>query len=164
MSHAPFLTRQLNGGTQQVFRFDNGFGASVVQHRFSYGSDHGKWELAVVKIEGDDWDITYDTDITSDVIGHLEWADVVELLDRIAVLQANGSEAKSAESAKPEVKIHDWKIIGDRLYGLAEGHPELGTQRITSSTIQRVDHEAGIVETRNTAYRLIGKGDAKAAA
>jgi hypothetical protein len=163
MSHTPFLTRGVNGGTQQVFRFENGLGASVVQHSFSYGGKDGKWELAVVKIDGDDWDITYDTDITSDVIGHLEWIEVEGLLDRIAALQANGSEAKSAESAKPEVKIHDWKILGDRLYGLAEGHPELGTQRITSSTIQRVDHEAGTVETRNTVYRLTGKG-AQAAA
>jgi hypothetical protein len=88
MSHAPLLTREINGGTQQVFRFDNGFGASVVQHRFSYGSDQGKWELAVVTFDGDEWHLTYDTDITSDVLGYLEWSEVEEYLDQIAALQA----------------------------------------------------------------------------
>lgn len=160
MSHTPFLTRPLNGGTQQVFRFDNGFGASVVQHNYSYGSDRGLWELAVVTFEGDDWDITYDTDITGDVIGHLEWSEVESYLDRIAAL---GSES-SASPSKPEVKMHDWQILGDRLYGLAEDHPELGTRRITTSTIQNVDHAANTVETRNTIYRLVGAGKNQAAA
>jgi uncharacterized small protein (DUF1192 family) len=46
------------------------------------------WELAVIRFDGDDWHITYDTEITSDVLGYLEWSEVVELLDRIAALQA----------------------------------------------------------------------------
>jgi hypothetical protein len=160
MSLTPFLTRELNGGTQQVFRFDNGFGASVVQHQHSYGGNRGLWELAVVTFEGEDWEITYDTDITGDVIGYLEWSEVQTLLDQIAAIGSMPSVAPS----KPEVKMHDWQILGDRLYGLAEDHPELGTQRITTSTIQSVDHAANTVETRNTIYRLVGAGKNQAAA
>lgn len=88
MSFQPQYERPLNGGTQKVYRFDNGFGASVVQHQYSYGGNRGLWELAVIEFGGDNWDITYDTDITNDVLGYLEWCEVESCLDRIAGLQA----------------------------------------------------------------------------
>lgn len=88
MSHTPFMQRELNGGTQQVYRFDNGLGASVVQHKYSYGGDNGKWELGVIKFDGDKWELTYETEVTSDVIGYLDWHEVESLLDQIAALQA----------------------------------------------------------------------------
>jgi hypothetical protein len=75
------------GGTQKIYKFDNGHGASVVQFPGSYGYDRGLWELAVIELEGeDDWSLTYETPITSDVEGYLEWADVENLLDRISEL------------------------------------------------------------------------------
>lgn len=87
MSHTPHIERQLNGGIQKVYRFENGFGASVVQHQFSYGGDRGQWELGVIKFVGDDWGLNYETEITDDVLGYLEWREVEELLDRINALQ-----------------------------------------------------------------------------
>ena len=87
MSHTPITEREINGGTQKVYRFDNGFGASVVQHSFSYGGDCGQWELAVITFEADGWRLNYETEITDDVIGRLEWHEVIGLLDQIAALQ-----------------------------------------------------------------------------
>lgn len=72
------------GGTQHCFKFPNGYGASVVQGPGSYGSDSGLWELAVLH----DDELTYDTPITSDVIGWLTDDDVAGLLILIADLPA----------------------------------------------------------------------------
>lgn len=82
-----FLERSINGGSQVIHKFDNDFGASVVQHNFSYGSEDGLSELAVLKFNGDEWDLTYDTEITDDVIGYLTEDDVKELLIRIEKLE-----------------------------------------------------------------------------
>lgn len=84
------LRRDLNGGEQTVFRFDNGLGASVVQHEFSYGGDRGEFELAVVEFFGDestDYAITYDTPITDDVCGYLSNDVVFDLLSDIRSLE-----------------------------------------------------------------------------
>ena len=78
--------REVNGGVQHVFRFDNGYGASVVRHNFSYGGDNGLWELAVTEYEGDDWSLTYKTPITQDVEGYLTHSDVMSLLNKIEKL------------------------------------------------------------------------------
>lgn len=78
--------RIINGGTQKLYKFDNGFGASVVSHRHSYGGDKGLWELAVLKFEGNDWSLTYDTPVTSDVIGHIEEEDLDNILNNIKQL------------------------------------------------------------------------------
>lgn len=78
-----------NGGTQHVFRFQNGFGASVVCHNFSYGGEDGLWELAVIQYKSqdeDDWSLTYDTPITQDVEGYLTHSDVMGLLNKIEKL------------------------------------------------------------------------------
>ncbi|KVE08388.1 hypothetical protein [Burkholderia anthina] len=87
MGFTPYMERPLNGGTQKLYRFENGFGASVVQHEFSYGGDRGEWELAVIKFNGDSWHLEYGTEITDDVIGNLAWNGVEDLLSRINELQ-----------------------------------------------------------------------------
>ena len=71
-----------NGGVQKVYEFDNGYGASVIRHRGSYGFAQGKWELAVLK----DGDICYSTPITEDVIGYLKWGEVQTYLRQIKEL------------------------------------------------------------------------------
>ena len=65
--------KAINGGTQVVHKFDNGYGASVIRHSFSYGNDRGLFELAVLKFipDTDDFDLDYDTPITDDVLGSL---------------------------------------------------------------------------------------------
>ena len=71
--------RPAQGGTQYIFSFDNGYGASVVNHSISYTNSDDEWELAVLE----DTYLTYDTPITDDVIGHLEVDEVLTLLDKI---------------------------------------------------------------------------------
>jgi len=71
------------GGVQKLYQFDNKMGASVIRHQGSYGYKQGKWELAVLDEEGN---LDYSTEITNDVIGHLEWKEVSALLRRIQAL------------------------------------------------------------------------------
>jgi hypothetical protein len=73
----------LNGGVQFHFKADNGYGASIVQHSFSYGHKQGLWELAVIGKEGQ---LDYTTPITDDVLGYLSEEEVNETLDKIAAL------------------------------------------------------------------------------
>tara|TARA_A200000159_G_C7071233_1_gene234451 strand:- start:6 stop:266 length:261 start_codon:yes stop_codon:yes gene_type:complete len=76
-------THDFNGGIQKVYEFPNGYGASVVKHRGSYGYDKGLWELAVLDFDGS---LCYTTEITNDVIGHLNDPEVDRLLRRIEQL------------------------------------------------------------------------------
>jgi hypothetical protein len=72
------------GGRQKLYHFKNGYGASVVKHEGSYGGKSGLWELAVLDAEGS---LCYDTEITDDVIGHLNDPQVDALLNQIANLK-----------------------------------------------------------------------------
>jgi len=72
-----------NGGIQKIYKFRNGMGASVVMFPGSYGFERGLWELAVLDPLGN---ITYDTPITSDVIGYLDDNMVNIILERIKKL------------------------------------------------------------------------------
>ena len=75
-------------GVQYLFRFPNNYGASIVKHFGSFGSNRDLWELAVIYFDIDDgWDLTYDTEITDDVEGYLTDQDVLELLRRIQALK-----------------------------------------------------------------------------
>ena len=69
-------------------KYPNGYGASVVRGRLSYGGADGEYELAVFK----DGSICYDTPITDDVVGHLSPAQVTELLGRIVALPSREKE------------------------------------------------------------------------
>lgn len=72
-------TNNVQGGVQRVYKFPNGYGASVIRHKGSYGYQKGLWELAVL-FGGE---LCYDTEITDDVIGHLNDPEVDQLLRRI---------------------------------------------------------------------------------
>lgn len=74
------------GGKQWTFRFDNGFGASVIND--GYGQESGLYELAVLNSSGS---LTYDTPVTDDVLGFLTVEEVVEALDKIEALPAEVS-------------------------------------------------------------------------
>jgi hypothetical protein len=76
---------------QHIYRFNNGYGASVVMGDYTYGGPNGNWELAVIRFYGsgaDDWHLEYETPITSDVLGHLSTEDVARTLIQIAALPA----------------------------------------------------------------------------
>jgi hypothetical protein len=87
------------GGAQKIYRFPNGYGASVltggVEGMF-YTRD-GTSELAVIRFTGDghkDFELTYDTPVADDVLGYLSDEEVAETLDKIAALPAaSGEEA-----------------------------------------------------------------------
>ena len=82
------LERSIHDGSQTIYKFDNGYGASVVFHSGSYGSDQGLKELAVIKFREDDkWHLCYETEITDDVLGYLTDEDVVDLLVQIESLE-----------------------------------------------------------------------------
>jgi hypothetical protein len=63
--------------------FENGYGASVVRHEYSYGGKDGLFELAVLDSDGK---LCYDTPITNDVIGYLRDIDVTDVMEKIQQL------------------------------------------------------------------------------
>lgn len=78
-----------NKKQQWCFKFSNGYGASVVKHYGSYGFEDDLFELAVIKFDGDDWNLTYETPITNNVIGYLTNNDVLRYLIKIQRLDKN---------------------------------------------------------------------------
>ena len=72
-----FQPHPMGIGKQCIVQFPNGYGASIVQGQYTYGGSEGLYELAVF---GKDGDITYDTPITNDVLGHLSEQDVEKTL------------------------------------------------------------------------------------
>lgn len=61
-------------------KFDNGYGVSVISD--GYGGERGLKELAVMH----DGKLCYDTPITSDVMGHLTDAEVMEIIEQVKQL------------------------------------------------------------------------------
>lgn len=86
------LEREMGGMHQKIYRFKNGYGASVVKlPKDVAGSTWDLWELAVIRFYGDkptSYRIVYDTPITNDVVSYLLWADVEEYLEQIKALEA----------------------------------------------------------------------------
>jgi len=85
-AYTPRSTRPMNDGSQWLFRFDNGYGASVVQGPYTYGGPAGLYELGVVEWDGEDYGLTYSTPVTDDVVGYLSAAEVADLLRKIEEL------------------------------------------------------------------------------
>ena len=82
MSNIIMKSELVNGGLQRKYQFGNGYGASVINHKGSYGYPN-KWELAVTNSDGG---LCYDTPITDDVLGHLSEAQVMSTLEQIKAL------------------------------------------------------------------------------
>ena len=66
-----------------TFEFDNEYGASVIKHQHSYGSEEDLFELAILYNDR----VVYDTEIASDVIGYLNNDEVIDLLKQIKELE-----------------------------------------------------------------------------
>lgn len=86
------VKRDRDDGVQYLFKFENGYGASVIKHHGSYGHNEDLWELAVIKFEDDNYYLNYDTPVTDDVLGWLTDEDVGKLLKRIKDLTVEGKE------------------------------------------------------------------------
>jgi len=86
MKFKPFETNPLSGGIQMRYKFPNGYGASVIKHDFSYGGKEDKWEIAILKFDGEKSSSDYSTPITSDVLGWQSDEDVENVLAQIEKL------------------------------------------------------------------------------
>ena len=110
-------------GVQKIWKFKNGYGASVVRFSLpkifpkslllrpdgrgreygSYTNNEDEWELAVIRFRKDDkteegepsFDIDYNTKITNDVIGYLKEKEVLEILKKISKLKELKRDIKS---------------------------------------------------------------------
>ena len=78
INDAPFMI-----GKKARMHFNNGFGVSVVSHSYSYGGRDGLYEVAV--LDSDD-NLTYDTPVTSDVMGYLTEEDVTDVMKQVQEL------------------------------------------------------------------------------
>lgn len=66
--------------------YENGYGISIICNEYSYGGREGLYEIAVLKGDEEDYNICYDTPITSDVIGYLSSTEVKEIIEKIKSL------------------------------------------------------------------------------
>jgi len=67
-------------GQRRLYKFNNGYGASVIKNYASYGNEENLWELAVLNPEGR---IDYTTSISDDVVGYLTEEEAEEILNQI---------------------------------------------------------------------------------
>jgi len=74
-------------GYQKFVEFDNGYTASIVSNDMSYGSDRGLFEIAILYKDN----IVYDTGLTEDVIGFLDFQEVADTLKQIEQLPRRNS-------------------------------------------------------------------------
>ena len=77
----------MNLGYQKFVEFDNGYSASIVSNDMSYGSDRGLFEIAILYKSN----IVYDTGLTNDVIGFLDFQEVADTLKKIEQLPQRNS-------------------------------------------------------------------------
>lgn len=81
---------QNNSGYQMIVKFDNGFGASIINNIYSHTRNNEEFELAVIEKTGEeqnDWQLWYTTYITDDVIGYLPEKEIIEILYKIKDLK-----------------------------------------------------------------------------
>lgn len=84
-------TKDSFDGVHYMFRFENGYGASIIKHMYSYGHEDDLWELAVTVFPHKDakyYDLCYDTPITDDVLGWKTDDEIREILNEIKELDS----------------------------------------------------------------------------
>ena len=83
-----FKPHSVGEGLQGKIFFDNRYGVSVVRFKIgerysSYTNNEDEWELAVLFGNEKEWELTYNTPITNDVIGWLSSEDVTEIMKKV---------------------------------------------------------------------------------
>jgi hypothetical protein len=87
-----FEPHMAGNGLMARLLFDNGYGVSVIRFKLSdgqYGSytdTEKQWEVAVLKHSDGEWELTYQTPITNDVIGRCTAPDVTKIMKRVQEL------------------------------------------------------------------------------
>ena len=83
---------------QVVFKFPNGYGASLIQGKYSYGGNDNLFEIAVLTFPSESgWEICYDTEITDfDVLGYLTEDQVYDTLNKIYKLRERIDETRQS--------------------------------------------------------------------
>jgi len=76
------MVKNKKNAYSRVVEFENGYAASIISHDGSYGGDQGLFEVAVLH----DDIIVYDTPVTRDTIGWLDFAGVCGILKDIEEL------------------------------------------------------------------------------
>jgi len=78
-----FKPHSFGEGLHGLCFFKNGYGVSVVRFKSpisktysSYTSNENEWEVAILYGNENDWQITYNTHITDDVLGNLTEGEV----------------------------------------------------------------------------------------
>jgi hypothetical protein len=90
-------------GIHVELHFPNNYGASIINHKNSYGESRNLYELAVIIKKENEWPLCYDTEIASDVLGWLTSEEIQKVLDQIFALEKVNS---------PSVfKVIAWKIL-----------------------------------------------------
>jgi hypothetical protein len=77
-----FKAHPIGNGLQAVEEFKNEYGVSVIKFAGSYGYASDLWEVAILY----DGDITYNTYITDDVLGHQTEDQVNDIMKRVQQL------------------------------------------------------------------------------
>jgi len=72
----------MNQEYYKIVHFDNGYSASIICNPVSYGGKQGLFEIAIIK----NGEIVYDTPLTHDVIGNLDFDEVANTLKKIEQL------------------------------------------------------------------------------
>ncbi len=77
-----FKPHPIGNGLQVVMNFDNDYGVSVVKFNGSYGYHQDLWEVAILYKD----ELTYNTDITDDVLGYQTEQDVTDVMKMVQAL------------------------------------------------------------------------------
>ena len=111
----------VTGSSQVIFKFSNGWGASVVQGPYTYGGPDGLFELAVLDSNGR---LNYDTPVApDDVLGYLTTEDVKEKLTQLALLTETELTEFRTERAKKEF-LRALKFLSTDFQDVRERSPE----------------------------------------
>ena len=104
MKYEPILVQDtsFSPGKQWLYRFENGYGASVVKYP---DLEDGMVELAVIQFDSETWEVTYDTPITNDVmvVKEEELDSVLESISKIGQIVHPGQKVLFKERGR------EWK-------------------------------------------------------